>query len=363
MDQYKNYLFFHDYRFLDDSLKLLIVALSSAIIVYVLSFLLKKVIQCFFKQHKDHILINAILTPFVILSFTLSFVALFRMLDIYSQLFDYSILVSIRSLVTVICIGWFCIRYSNLLQHRYLNSKQETVLDKGAVDAIGKLLTIVVLVVVILLVMDILGFDIRGLLTFAGVGGIAFAFASKELLSNFFGTIIIYFDKPFVVGDFIKTTKDTSGFVEHIGWRMTRIRTVERTPMYIPNSIFSSEIIENCTRRTHRMIKEVVGIRHEDVNAIKLIIRDIKKFLGGHKNIASDQKIVVGFEGFSDSVVKLSIRSCVEYSNTENFYDIKTEIMLYIYEIIKKYNADVVSADVDILSEIKRDVLNKKGNI
>ncbi|MBP9792055.1 MAG: mechanosensitive ion channel family protein [Rickettsiales bacterium] len=363
MEQYKNYFFFDNYKFLDDSLKLMMVFALSSVVIYALSFILKKAMHFICKQHKDQVFINAISTPFLILSFAVSFVALFRMLDIYSHLFDHSILISIRSLVTVICIGWFCIRYSHLLQHRYLNSKQETSLDKGAVDTIGKLVTVVVLVVVILLVMDILGFDIRGLLTFAGVGGIAFAFASKELLSNFFGTIIIYFDKPFVVGDFIKTTKDIGGFVEHIGWRMTRIRTVEKTPIYIPNSIFSSEIIENCTRRTHRMIKEVVGIRYEDIKVLELVIKDIKTFLESHKKVEVDQPIVVGFENFADSSVDFLVRVCVEFSNINDFYDIKTEIMLYIYKIIKNHKADMAFPTRTILGEIKCDILNEKGKI
>lgn len=352
-EYYRNFISIFYSQRIGDSWKLLISIVFSITFAYILRALLNKISQFILKKNKDPVWIDAISDPFIILIFVVSSTTLIKSIGIYNNLFDHNILISIRSLITVICLGWFLIKYSNLLQHKYLKSKEAIKLDKGAVDALGKLSKLIIVVIVILLSMDILGFNIRGVLTFAGVGGIAVAFASKELLANFFGTIIIYFDKPFSIGDFIKISKGTSGYVEYVGWRMTKIRTIEKTPIYIPNSIFSSDIIENCTQRTHRMLKEVVGVRYNDMYVLKDIISDIKQFLDNHHKISSDQPIVVGFDEFADSSVNFLVRACVESSTIPEFYDIKTEIMLYVYEIIKKHKADMAFPTRTIIGEAK----------
>jgi MscS family membrane protein len=354
---------FLDHHFVEDFVKLLIIIISSIVVAYICKIFSYHISKILSKKQKDQVLVKAISRPVILLVFVLVLTTLFEVVKIYNQFVNYNILATIRNLSLVICIGWACLRYSELLQYKYLESKRKKSLDKGAVDALGKLTTIIVIIIAMIISMDILGFNIKGLVTFAGVGGLAVAFASKELLSNFFGTIIIYFDQPFIVGDFIKVSKGASGVVEYIGWRMTRIRTIEKIPLYIPNSIFASEIIENSTRRTHRMINEVVEIKHDNMLVMHNIIKDIKIFLDKHKKISSDQPIVVGFDAFGDASTTFIVRACVEFSHDSDFYDIKTDIMLYIYELIKKYEARAVSSRNITPDEIKCDLSNKEGEI
>lgn len=343
--------------------KLAIIIVVSIVFAYLLRSVLNKLSQVLSEKHKDPVWIDALSTPFVILVFIVSFANLFKVTAIFKDSFDQNFLVTIKNFGVVLCIWWFAIRYSVLLQQKYLKYSGSKKLDKGAVDSLGKLFNIVITVVVVLLSMDILGFDVRGLLTFAGVSGIAVAFASKELLSNFFGTIIIYFDKPFVVGDFIRVANGKEGVVEYVGWRMTRLRSVEKIPIYIPNSVFSSDVIENYTRRTYRMMRSVVGIRYDDAPVLEKIIKDVKKYLDKHESVTSDQPIIVGFEAFADSSVNFLVRVCLITSDYKTFYDIKTELMMNVFKIIKKHKADIAFPTRTILGEVKYDMINKKGEL
>ena len=119
--------------------------------------------------------------------------------------------------------------------------------------------------------MQLLGFSIAGILTFGGVGGIAVGFAAQDLLSNFFGWLGIYLDRPFAVGDWIRSPdREIEGTVEEIGWRVTRIRTFDNRPLYVPNSAFTnispSRIQQGCLIGR---IYETIGVRYDDAGSLE----------------------------------------------------------------------------------------------
>ena len=90
-------------------------------------------------------------------------------------------------------------------------------------------------------------------------------FAAKDLLANFFGGLTIYLDRPFAVGDWIRSPdREIEGTVERIGWRLTLIRTFDKRPLYIPNAVFTTIAVENPSRMHNRRIYETIGIRYDD---------------------------------------------------------------------------------------------------
>ena len=120
-----------------------------------------------------------------------------------------------------------------------------------------------------LMVLQSLGVSVSGLLAFGGIGGIAVGFAAKDMLANFLGGLSIYLDRPFAVGDWIRSPdRSIEGTVEDIGLRVTRIRTFDQRPLYVPNSTFSSVSLENPSRMTNRRIYETIGVRYEDAGRV-----------------------------------------------------------------------------------------------
>ena len=92
--------------------------------------------------------------------------------------------------------------------------------DETTVTAIAKLARVSIVITAALMAMQTLGISISGVLAFGGIGGIAVGFAAKDLLANFFGGLVIYLDRPFKVGDWIRSPdRDIEGTVVKIGWR------------------------------------------------------------------------------------------------------------------------------------------------
>ncbi len=251
---------------------------------------------------------------------------------------------ALRDLLVIIVITWFVLRFINHAQGNFRQSLMENnkPVDHSAMDAIGKLLRLAVVIVGSLIAMQTLGFSISGVLTFGGIGGIAIGFAAKDLLSNFFGGLIIYLDRPFAVGDWIRSPdREIEGTVEEIGWRVTRVRNFDSRPLYIPNSVFSSIALENPSRMTNRKIYETIGIRYDDANAIEAIVQETTEFLKSHPGIDQDKSVMANFTAFAPSSLDFFVYCFTKTSSGAEFNLIKQGILLKVLEIIKHNNAEI----------------------
>ena len=145
----------------------------------------------------------------------------------------------IRDVGIVATFAWFAVRFIRIAEGNFIADKQAKgeTFDRATLDAAVKLLRLSVLITAFLVALQTLGFSISGVLAFGGIGGIAVGFAAKDLLANFFGGLMIHLDRPFAVGDWVRSPdREIEGTVERIGWRQTLIRTFDTRPLYIPNS-------------------------------------------------------------------------------------------------------------------------------
>ena len=220
--------------------------------------------------------------------------------------------------------------------------KMRKPMDFTTVNAISKLLRAVIAITAILTALQTLGFSISGVLAFGGVGGIAIGFAAKDLLANFFGGFIIHLDRPFKVGDWIRSPdREIEGTVEQIGWRLTTIRTFDQRPLYVPNSTFTTIAVENPSRMHNRRIYETIGIRYADVRSMKKIVDDIREMLENHDEIDTDQTLIVNFLTFNASSLDIMVYTFTKTTVWVRFHQVKEEILLKISDIIESYGAEV----------------------
>jgi MscS family membrane protein len=219
-----------------------------------------------------------------------------------------------------------------------------------------------VIITAILVAMQLFGYSISGLLAFGGIGGIAVGFAAKDLLANFFGGLMIYLDRPFSVGDWVRSPdKEIEGTVEDIGWRLTRIRTFDMRPLYIPNSVFANISVENPSRMTNRRIYETLGIRYSDINVMGEIINQVTAMLKAHDAIESDQTLIVNFDKFGPSALDFFVYTFTKTTNWIEFHKIKQDVLLKIAQIIEDNNAEIAfpTSTVHIESVDKQSELEK----
>jgi MscS family membrane protein len=197
-------------------------------------------------------------------------------------------------------------------------------------------------VIGVLTIMQAFGLSLSGLLTFGGVGGLIVGLAAKDLLSNFFGGLMIYFDRPFKVGDWIRSPdRQIEGTVERIGWRMTSIRTFDKRPLYVPNSVFSNIVVENPSRMLNRRIFETIGLRYDDADKVPAIINAVREMLKNHKDIDTRQTLIVNFDAFGASSLNFFIYTFTKTVNWVRYHEVKQDVLLQVMTIIKEHEADI----------------------
>lgn len=249
-----------------------------------------------------------------------------------------------RTVGVIGCITWFLLQFIRNVQDGVMRQRlaRGESLDRTTVDAVGKLLRVSVLITAVLVGLQSLGFSVSGVLAFGGIGGIAVGFAARDLLANFFGGLMVYLDRPFVVGDWIRSPdKQIEGTVEEIGWRLTRIRTFDKRPLYVPNSVFTQITVENPSRMTNRRIYETVGVRYDDIDRVADIVADIKAMLRTHPEIDQEQTMIVNFNQFAASSLDIMVYTFTRTTAWAAFHEIKQDVMLKIAEIIARHGAEI----------------------
>lgn len=291
----------------------------------------------------DHALVIAAQKPLTILIWILGLTLAADIIKEETGSAVFGVIEPIREVGVIAVIAWFLVRFISSAERILLEKKQlkGEDFDKTTADAVAKLLRVSVVITASLVILQTLGYSISGVLAFGGIGGIAVGFAARDLLANFFGGLTIYMDRPFDVGDWIRSPdREIEGSVEKIGWRLTTIRTFDKRPLYIPNSVFTTISVENPARMTNRRIKETIGIRYDDAGKMRIIIADVKKMLQEHDDIDTNQTLIVNFNEFADSSLNFFIYTFTKTVNWIEFHEVKQDVMLKIIDIIESHGAE-----------------------
>ena len=251
---------------------------------------------------------------------------------------------ALRDVGLVLCVTWFLVQFAGAVgravENRHKADSRE--IDHTTIDALVKLARLISVVVTVIIVAQTLGFQISGLLALGGVGGIAVGFAAKDLLANFFGGLTIYLDRPFVVGEWIRSPdKALEGTVEYISWRHTRIRGFNKNPIYVPNALFTTIVVENPSRMSHRRFRETIGVRYDDFNAVDAITADIASMLREHPAIDETQTLIVNFNQFGPSSLDIMIYCFTHTRVWVEFHQVKQDVLLKIGQIIEAHGAEI----------------------
>ena len=226
-----------------------------------------------------------------------------------------------------------------------INQFEKSQIKKGrdvtSARILSRIIKITLIVVIILLYGEHFGMSLSGLLTFGGIGGIAVGMAGKDILSNFFSGIMLYFDRPFSIGDWVRSPdRNIEGTVAEIGWRMTKITTFDHRPLYVPNSVFSSISVENPGRMSNRRINTVVGLRYEDASKVGTIVNAIRQMLQTHADIDQQQTLLVYFNGFGDSSLNIMVYCFTRTTVWEEWLVVQQQVYLNIIDIVQSHGAD-----------------------
>ena len=253
-------------------------------------------------------------------------------------------LLDFNRVVLIILLSWALLRTISQVESNFLDPMKTRIkaVDPTSVTAVGRLLRIITLIITVLIIIEVLGFSISGLLAFGGAGGLIAGYGAKDMLANLFGGLFIYMDKPFGVGDWVRSPdKNIEGTVEYIGWRQTRIRTFDKRPLYVPNATFNNISVENPSRMHNRRIKETIGLRYGDNTQLSTILREVRSYLQQHEAIAQDKIIMVNLNRFGPSSLDFFIYCFTKTTDWATFHQIKEQVLLDILAIIHCHEADI----------------------
>jgi MscS family membrane protein len=285
----------------------------------------------------DDVTLNAFAVP---INWLILIVGASWFADITARNFSAEIMTSIpiaRQLAALIVIAWGVWRFISGIEIKQLDKGN----DPTTVQLVGKVTKLTLTILIILPIFQVLGISISGMLAFGGMGGLIVGMAAKDLLANFFGSIMIYLDRPFNVGDWIRSPdRSIEGVVESIGFRLTVIRTFDKRPLYVPNSVFTNIAVENPSRMHNRRIKETIGVRYKDAKKLPIILDEVRNMLVNHPDIDETQTLIVNFDTFGASSLEFFIYTFTKTIDWIEFHHIKQDVMLQILNIIHNHDAD-----------------------
>ncbi len=246
-----------------------------------------------------------------------------------------------RDVAVVWLLIWFVIRFIDNVEQDFVAGNHQQSVDATTASAVAKLLRAAIIISGVLMALQTFGFSISGVLALGGVGGIAIGFAARSLLANFFGALMIFLDRPFSVGDWIRSPDQSiEGTVEFIGWRVTQIRTFDQRPLYVPNSVFTEVSVENPSRMHNRRIYETFGIRYDDLASMAPIVDEIHAMLAAHDDIDQDRMLMVNFVTFGASSVDFFVYTFTKTTDWATFHRVKQDVLLRIGDIVAAHGAE-----------------------
>jgi MscS family membrane protein len=206
------------------------------------------------------------------------------------------------------------------------------------VSLVAGILRVVLVVAAILVLADLLEIPYEGVIAGLGIGGLAVALAAQSTLQNFISGITLYFDKPIAIGDYCRFgTRE--GTVEFIGMRSTRIRTLDRTLVTVPNSEFSNLQIENYAKRDRIFLNTTIQVRYETTpDQLRYLLAEIRRLLIAHPKVAADP-LRVRFNGFGEYSLNINIFAYVLTNDRTEFLAIQEDLFLRMMDLVNKAGA------------------------
>ena len=251
----------------------------------------------------------------------------------------------IRNIGIVILMLWMIIvMMRNFAQ--FLIGKDDSRFDATTVNTISKLCQVFVGVLIVIPMLQHFGISLSGLLAFGGLGGVIVGFAAKDLLSNFFGALIIALDRPFAVGDTIRSPdRKLDGSVIEVGWRLTQIMTFNNHPVYVPNYLFGTIIVENLSRCKRRRIYEILKASYNIIDDINNIVDDINNIIISDERFDQNLMVLVAVKKIGTTMFDFLVQVSTMTNNYKEYHMIFQGLMIDIARICKQYNCVLIHQD------------------
>ncbi|MFC4802296.1 mechanosensitive ion channel family protein [Neobacillus sp. GCM10023253] len=221
-----------------------------------------------------------------------------------------------------------------------VNEKMNNKIDLILLPFISRTIRVIIIAISISIIGQEFNYDVNGLVAGLGLGGLAFALAAKEAVGNLIGGVVIVTEKPFSIGEWIKTPS-VEGIVEDINFRSTKVRTFSQALVTVPNATLANEAITNWSRMGKRKIDFHLGLNYKTTKEeLERVVRRIEQLLRTHEEIHPDT-IMVAFDHYNESSLDVLIYFFTNSTVWAEHVKIKHEINLEIMAILEEEAVEI----------------------
>ena len=235
------------------------------------------------------------------------------------------------------------------LYHEY-TQKTEGKLDDQLTPILKNFATVLIFIIGTFKLLLLFGVDAATILAGASIGGLALAFASQDTVKNLIGTVMIFIDKPFHIGDWI-SAGEVVGTVEEVGFRSTRIRAADTSIFQIPNSSLSELVINNSGLRLYRRYNTQLGLRYDTPpELIEAFVKGVREIIIAHPDTKSDS-FNVEFTGFGDSALLIMMNMYLKDLAWSSEQKSRHQIHITIVKLAKELGVDFAFPSTTVMIE------------
>lgn len=237
-------------------------------------------------------------------------------------------------LLTILLSVFLALVVLRVVTHRVKMYTQatESRLDDQLLPVLRKLLQIIIIVIGILYILNIFNVNVTALIAGVSIGALAVALAAQDTVKNLIGSLMIFLDKPFQVGDFV-IADGLEGTIREVGFRSTRIQTIDTSMVVVPNGHIANISITNLGVRTYRLMNVMLGITYDTPpDKIRDFVTELKTLIIAHPRIEKE-RYFVAFREMGDSALRIQFRCLIKAFDLGEELIVREEINLQILEI------------------------------
>src|SRR5699024_430315 len=247
----------------------------------------------------------------------------------------------IRSgLVFSIAVGLYHLADQTSVLFTKINDRGKVYLDNIISSFLSKILRFVVVAIAVAIIADIFGYNVNGFVAGLGLGGLAFALAAQDALTNLFGGFVIVTEKPFTIGDWV-SSPSVEGIVEDITFRSTKIRTFADALVSVPNATLVNEPITNWSKMGKRQISFDICITYDTpADVIKEFVHEMNTYLYEHAGI-HQETIFVSTNEYTENGLNIMFYFFTKTTAWGEYLQVREEINLHILELLASEKIEI----------------------
>lgn len=207
-----------------------------------------------------------------------------------------------------------------------------TKMDDHIVPLLRRVLKIVVIAIAVVVVLQAFDVNVGSLVAGLGIGGLAVALAAKDTIGNFFGSVAIFLDRPFQIGDWV-VTPEVQGSIEHVGFRSTQVRTIRDTLTSVPNAKLADSVVDNFGARRFRHVRVIAGLQYDTTpDQLEAFCDGVRAIVAAHPHTRKDE-VQVHFNDFQDSALAVFIQFYLVAPDYSTELRLRHEVLLDILRL------------------------------